>query len=189
MSEQATSFSFDGFAIIEFMGHRRRAGKVRTAEIGGNAVFIVESTSSSAEGGKMTEVYAASALYAMTPVSEEVATMAARSINPAPLSEYDLPDEWRVAVAKLKTEKQERARAIAAESVTFTIRPDQAALLNGAVYTGIAAESGEREQLEELAKTIETAITAKNRELERMQPHGYSSTYGPERDDEDGPFL
>lgn len=188
MSEQTTSFSFDGFAIIEFMGHRRRAGKVRTAEIGGNAVFIVESSSSSAEGGKMTEVYAASALYAMTPVSEEVATMAARSINPAPLSEYDLPAEWRTAVTKMKSEQRECARAIAAETVTITLRPEQAALLNGAVYTVAQPGDIDTPALQEISEVIESAIQAKNRELERQRPRGYVSTYGPERDDEDGPF-
>ena len=178
MSEQSASFQFDGWADIQFMGHRRRIAKVRTDQIGGTAIFVVDAPNEA--GGFDTEVYAASALYAFRPLSEEIARAMAPQINPQPVNAYELPDDWRVAIATAERTKQERARAIAAESVTITLRPDQAALLNGAVYG--------TPEMQEISETIEAAIVAKKRELERMRPRGYGSTYGSERDDEDGPY-
>lgn len=104
MSERET-FTFDGWAIIEFMGHRKRAGKVKTAEIGGTAVFVVESPT---DEETVSEVYAASGLYCLTPVSEDVARIAARSINPRQLTAWSLPPSWRKAIH----ESEEREFAI-----------------------------------------------------------------------------
>ena len=179
MSEQTTSFQFDGWADIQFMGHRRRIAKVRTDQIGGTAIFVVDAPNDA--GGFDTEVYAASALYAFRPLSEDLARAMAPKINPQPVSAYELPDDWRDAIATAEKQQRDQARAIAAESVTITLRPDQAALLNGAVYG--------TPDLQEISGKIEAAIVAKNRELEEMRPRGYGSTYGPERDDEDGPYL
>lgn len=103
MSEQET-FTFDGFAIIEFMGHRKRAGKVSTAEIGGTFVFRVETATP--DGEKLTEVYNASSLYCLTPVTEQVATIVARSINPAPITAWDLPAKAREALRRMDEEER-----------------------------------------------------------------------------------
>lgn len=111
MSEKET-FQFDGFAVIEFMGHRKRAGQVRTAEIGGTAVFQV--TSKTPDGEPITEVYNASSLYCLTPCTEAVAEIAARSINPAPVSTWDLPEDVRDALRQVRSEKAARANAIEA---------------------------------------------------------------------------
>lgn len=112
MSEQQETFRFDGWAIFEAFGHRKRAGRVRTTEMGGSAFFVVETPG---EGDAfVTEVYAASALYALTPVTEEVARLVARSVNPAPITPYELPREWRAAIARAEQEVRERSAAIEA---------------------------------------------------------------------------
>ena len=105
MSEQQETFRFDGWAIIEFMGHRKRAGQVKTADIGGTAVFQV--TTQTPDGQPLVEVYAASSLYCLTPVTEDVARNVAGRINPAPISPWDLPTNVREAM-----------RAIEAKSTT-----------------------------------------------------------------------
>ena len=105
MSEQQETFRFDGWAIIEFMGHRKRAGQVKTADIGGTAVFQV--TTHTPDGQPLVEVYAASSLYCLTPVTEDVARNVAGRINPAPISPWDLPTNVREAM-----------RAIEAKSTT-----------------------------------------------------------------------
>lgn len=109
---ETTTFQFDGWAVIEFLGHRKRAGKVRTAEIGGTAVFIVETPAEDQESGFVAEVYAASSLYCLTPCSEQVARISARHINPEPISRYDLPDPVRQALAAAEHEEWIKRRAI-----------------------------------------------------------------------------
>lgn len=116
MSEREP-FSFDGWAIIEFMGHRKRAGKVKTAEIGGTAVFVVESPT---QEEPVSEVYAASSLYCLTPVTEEVARIAARSVNPQPITAWQLPERWRRAIH----ESEERAFALEAPANSDDDDPD-----------------------------------------------------------------
>jgi hypothetical protein len=110
VSEQQETFQFDGFAVIEFMGHRKRAGKVKTAEIGGTAVFQVETKTP--DGQTLTEVYNASSLYCLTPCTEAVASIAARSINPSPVSTWDLPERAREALRRMDAEDRAKAAAI-----------------------------------------------------------------------------
>lgn len=112
MSERNEPFTFDGFAIIEFMGHRKRAGKVRTADLGGTSVFVVET--STPDGQQVVETYNASSLYCLTPVTEAVVAIVAKSINPAPIAAWDLPD--RVQRALREVERQDREKAAAIEA-------------------------------------------------------------------------
>lgn len=100
VSNQQETFRFDGWAIIEFMGHRKRAGQVKTADIGGTAVFQV--TTQTPDGQPLVEVYAASSLYCLTPVTEDVARNVAERINPAPISAWDLPTNVREAMRAMQ---------------------------------------------------------------------------------------
>lgn len=114
MSEQGTGFSYDGWADIQFMGHRRLVGRVRTDQIGGTAIFVVEVPNDA--GAFDTEIYAASALYAFKPMSEELARAIAGRVNPAPINPYELPDDWCAAISAIEREKRDKARAIEAAS-------------------------------------------------------------------------
>lgn len=108
-----TPFSFDGWADIQFMGHVRRVGKVRTSEIGGTAIFVVETPAIG--GGFDQRIFAASALYSLQPLSEEIARALAGEINPAPVNPYELPNEWRIAIQEAEKTRREQAMAIEAE--------------------------------------------------------------------------
>jgi hypothetical protein len=109
MSEQ-DKFTYDGYAIFEAMGHIKRVGKVRTSELGGNAVFIVET--SDPEGQAITEIFAASALFRLTPITEVVSGQMARSVNPSPIAPYDLPNRVQRALRVLAEEDRQQAAAI-----------------------------------------------------------------------------
>lgn len=112
MSEQSTTFTFDGFAIFEAMGHIKRVGKVRTSDLGGNAVFVVET--SDPAGQAVTEIFAASALFRLTPITEAVAEQTSRSVNPSPVSPYDLPERVQRALRVLAQEDRQKAASIEA---------------------------------------------------------------------------
>jgi hypothetical protein len=62
--------AFEGWAIVELMGHRQRAGLVREVEIAGGKMLRVDIPT---EDGDVTEFYGASALYSLRPCSEEIA--------------------------------------------------------------------------------------------------------------------
>lgn len=72
---------FEGWAIVELMGHRKRPGRVSEVEMFGGKLLRVDIP---AEGGDITEFYGVTSIYALRPCSEEVARQAMRSV-------YDLP--------------------------------------------------------------------------------------------------
>lgn len=78
---------FESWAIVELMGHTRIAGKVTEAEIGGGKLLRVDVP---AVGDKqpLTKYFGTVAIYAITPVDEETALMAAQEITTAPVSEW-----------------------------------------------------------------------------------------------------
>lgn len=62
--------AFKGWAILELMGHRQRAGIVEEVEMAGGKLLRIDIPT---EGGDVTEFYGASAIYALRPCSEEIA--------------------------------------------------------------------------------------------------------------------
>jgi hypothetical protein len=64
-----------GWCLLELMGHRQRIGKICEEEIAGNLLLRVDipvGNDTDAED-YVTEYYGSNAVYAMRPVSEEVA--------------------------------------------------------------------------------------------------------------------
>ncbi len=87
MEEQS---GFEGWAILELMGHRRLGGRVSEATIGG-ASFLRIDVPTAGQVTAFTQFYAPGSIYAITPATEEIATRMAASIQHRPVSEYDLP--------------------------------------------------------------------------------------------------
>jgi hypothetical protein len=71
MSEAA----FEGWAVLELMGHRKRPGYVKEVEIAGGKMLRID-IPLPAEDGKpddhVTEYYGVQAVYALRPCSEDV---------------------------------------------------------------------------------------------------------------------
>lgn len=86
--DETTGFS--SWGILELMGHRRLAGKVSEAQIGGGA-FVRVDVPGPKGGDIATQFYNPSAVYCFTPTTEELARKVSASCQPAPVTEWDLP--------------------------------------------------------------------------------------------------
>jgi hypothetical protein len=82
VTEQTT---FAHWVILELMGHRRLAGWLTEEEIGG-ATFLRLDIPDEA-----SQFYSPSAVYCITPTTEEIARRVAAGANPAPVQRWELP--------------------------------------------------------------------------------------------------
>ena len=82
------------WAIVEIMGHKRYAGYVGEQVIGGASFVRVDVPDQ--DGYKaFSKLFGAQSIYCITPVSEDAAKAAAGRLKEQPMTEWDLPDEWR----------------------------------------------------------------------------------------------
>lgn len=66
---------FEGYAILELMGHRQRPGWVREVEMAGTKMMRVDIPVSKDDAGQdvlVTEFYGGPSIYALRPCSEEI---------------------------------------------------------------------------------------------------------------------
>lgn len=80
---------FEVWAILELMGHRRLAGKVTDAVIGGGSFLRIDIPNK--DGSYTTQYYSPGSVYCITPTSEEVARMVAIQNQPEPVYRWELP--------------------------------------------------------------------------------------------------
>lgn len=66
-----TETTFEGFAIVELMGHRKRPGFVKEVEIAGGKMLRIDIPVSETEN--VTEFYGLPAIYSIRPCTEEIA--------------------------------------------------------------------------------------------------------------------
>lgn len=82
--------SFESWAILELMGHRRLAGRVsETTLAGGTFLRIDVPTINGAPA--VTQFYSPSAVYAISPCTEELARAVAERERPMPVHPFELP--------------------------------------------------------------------------------------------------
>jgi hypothetical protein len=82
---------FEGWAILELMGHRRLGGRVSEATIAGGAFIRIDVPHPNEAGTfRATQFYSPSAVYAITPTTEEIACAVAHGA-PEPVSRWELP--------------------------------------------------------------------------------------------------
>ncbi len=104
---------FEGWAVLELMGHRRLGGFVRQAEMFGAALCRVDVpgpepgsvAATQYYGGSaiycLTQYYGGSAIYCLTPTTEAMARAVALRNQPAPVQRWELPapkeesGDWR----------------------------------------------------------------------------------------------
>lgn len=94
MSGGGTAEGFDGWALVEIMGHKRFAGRVSEQVIAGHGFVRVDVPEVERDGEKVeafTKMFGPSSIYGITPVSETVARALAASLHERPVQTWDLP--------------------------------------------------------------------------------------------------
>lgn len=82
------------WAIVEIMGHQKYAGLCTEQPVAGVNMLRIDVPESGAEPA-FTKLFGGTAIFSMTPVSEEVARAVARSIQKAPVNVWELPADLR----------------------------------------------------------------------------------------------
>jgi len=83
--------TFDNWCLVELFGHSRIAGRVTEETIGGCS-FVRVDVPAVNDQPAYTKFYGNGAIYAMSPVTEEVARAAAASYRMVPVSVYEIPE-------------------------------------------------------------------------------------------------
>jgi hypothetical protein len=82
--------SFEGWVILELMGHRRLGGYLREQQLGGIS-FLRLDTPEVDGSPPATQLYGAGSVYCITPTTEEVARLCAQVNRPEPVHAWELP--------------------------------------------------------------------------------------------------
>ncbi len=81
---------FDEWAVVELLGHRRAAGRVREVQIAG-AGFLRLDIPPTDGHPEQTQYIAPGSVYALHPVSEDTARTVAGLWRPQPVHRWELP--------------------------------------------------------------------------------------------------
>lgn len=90
MKDATQGDSYEGWTILELMGHRRLAGYVREQTVAGAALIRIDVPGDGDEQ-VATQFYSPAAVYCMTPTTEDLARKVAKGARPAPVTQWDLP--------------------------------------------------------------------------------------------------
>lgn len=82
--------TFDSWAIVEIMGHSRFAGHVTEQQIGGSSLVRVD-VPASGETPAFTKLFGPSAIYCISPCTEETARRMVALFESRPFAMYSLP--------------------------------------------------------------------------------------------------
>lgn len=123
---QITEQKFEGYAIMELLGHRRLAGYVREATLAGAGVLRLDvprldatcwdgGTAPIAGEGQFTTFYSPASLYALTPVDGKTARAVARQTSVQPATRWEIEDDARALLEAAAEVKPAEAPAAHAE--------------------------------------------------------------------------
>lgn len=90
MTDEKTTTGFEGWVILELMGHRRLAGYLSEQSIGGASFLRIDVPKADGNGNVATQFYTGAAVYCITPVTEDIARRTAANSQPAPVTQWDL---------------------------------------------------------------------------------------------------
>jgi hypothetical protein len=86
---------YEGWAIVELMGHRRLAAHVSEQEIAGTAFLRLDVHNTEDQAPVVTQFYSPSAVYCITPTTEDIARKIGERSSPAPVSRFELEPPGR----------------------------------------------------------------------------------------------
>jgi hypothetical protein len=81
---------FEGWVILELMGHRRLGGYLSEQEVAGAKLLRIDVPKAEGEGDVASQLYSSAAVYCITPTTEELARAVARRAQPTPVTRYEL---------------------------------------------------------------------------------------------------
>lgn len=94
------SDDYEGWAILEIMGHRRLGGRLSTATVAGTSLLKIDVYTDDFLDPSATQFYSPAAIYAITPCTEETARRVAGTV--APVAIWELPRPALPAVASIE---------------------------------------------------------------------------------------
>jgi hypothetical protein len=86
-----SSDKFEGWCLVEVMGHSRYAGFVTEQAIGG-CNFVRVDVPAFEGSPAFTKLLGQSSIFAITPVTEQIAKGMAQKFHNTPINVYDLPE-------------------------------------------------------------------------------------------------
>jgi len=96
MHEQVIE-KFEMWARVDLFGHNQRVGKLTVVNNGVEVLYRLDIPDG--DNTFKTEFYGKGAIYSILPVSEDAARLIAQKLGTnAPISEWDLPSQWREAL-------------------------------------------------------------------------------------------
>jgi hypothetical protein len=90
MTDANQTPTFDEWAVIELLGHRRVAGRVREVQIAGAGFLRIDIPPTQGHAAQ-TQYVSPGSVYALHPVTEQVATASAANCRPEPIARWELP--------------------------------------------------------------------------------------------------
>src|SRR5262245_43655089 len=97
MSEQESQQGFEGWAILELMGHVRLAGRVTEESHFGVALGRIDIPTLAGDG-YTTQYFGGSSIYRLTPTTEAIARSIAQHNQPQPVRSWELPKPAAITV-------------------------------------------------------------------------------------------
>lgn len=91
-----TTQTFEAFAIIELFGHNKLAGKCTEQNIAGTNFLRVDVPKTTLQP-PYTRLLNHAAIYAINPVTEEIANAYAERLQAAPITAYDIREQMKMA--------------------------------------------------------------------------------------------
>jgi len=82
--------TFEEWAILELMGHRRLAGRLSEQQIGGASFLRIDVFVGKAKKALASQFYSPSAVYCITPTTETIARQLAEREQPEPVTAWEL---------------------------------------------------------------------------------------------------
>lgn len=92
MGDEKKTEAWEGYAILELMGHRRLGGFLSEQVIAGATMLRIDVPASCGEGVAATQFYSPSAVYCITPCGEDEARAVARQSQPQPVQRWEMPE-------------------------------------------------------------------------------------------------
>lgn len=82
----------EGWSVLELMGHRRLGGWLSEVTVAGGAFIRIDVPGPDDDSDPVaTQLYSPSAVYCITPTTEEIARAVAANNQPTPVHRWELP--------------------------------------------------------------------------------------------------